>query len=130
MFQRQQRSFLITTARANSPGIEILRHFFFFLFLKQGKKQKGVPTCEHLLAIGFRTPKSIAKTILHKIISFLEMLASVLIWKPRCSATIAWELTQGISAKDKTSKYIGAAVAGVEDTVTSLKMVSARVTPR
>ncbi|OAQ23717.1 hypothetical protein K457DRAFT_24765 [Linnemannia elongata AG-77] len=33
--------------------------------------------------------------------------ASERIWKPRCSATIAWEQTQGISVKDKTSKYTG-----------------------
>ncbi|KAH7047097.1 hypothetical protein BKA57DRAFT_506092 [Linnemannia elongata] len=38
---------------------------------------------------------------------YLETQASERIWKPRCSATIAWEQTQGISAKDKTSKYTG-----------------------
>ncbi|KAG9062681.1 hypothetical protein KI688_004985 [Linnemannia hyalina] len=46
---------------------------------------------------------SIAKTVLHKFVGYLEMRASELIWKPRCSETIAWEQTQGISAKDKTS---------------------------
>ncbi|KAG9066937.1 hypothetical protein KI688_012849 [Linnemannia hyalina] len=55
----------------------------------------------------FRTPMSVAKTILHKFVGHLEMQASELIWKPRRSATIAWEQTQGISAKDKTSKYMG-----------------------
>ncbi|KAK3826201.1 MAG: hypothetical protein J3R72DRAFT_501122 [Linnemannia gamsii] len=55
----------------------------------------------------FRTPMSIAKTVLHKFVGYLETQASELIWKSRCSATIAWEHTQGISAKDKTSKYTG-----------------------
>jgi ribonuclease HI len=55
----------------------------------------------------FRTPMSIAKTVLHKFVGYLEAQASELIWKPRCSATIAWEQSQGISAKDKTSKYTG-----------------------
>ncbi|KAH7030131.1 hypothetical protein BKA57DRAFT_523863 [Linnemannia elongata] len=55
----------------------------------------------------FRTPQSIAKTVLHKFIGYLETQASERIWKPRCSATIAWEQTQGISVKDKTSKYTG-----------------------
>ncbi|KAG9071167.1 hypothetical protein KI688_008711 [Linnemannia hyalina] len=48
---------------------------------------------------------SIAKTVPHKFVGYLEAQASELIWKPRCSATIAWEQSQGISAKDKTSKY-------------------------
>jgi ribonuclease HI len=55
----------------------------------------------------FRTPMSIAKTVLHKFVGYLEAQASELIWKPRCSETIAWEQSQGISAKDKTSKYTG-----------------------
>ncbi|KAG9066352.1 hypothetical protein KI688_001576 [Linnemannia hyalina] len=55
----------------------------------------------------FRTPMSIAKTVLHKFVGYLEAQASELIWKPRCSATIAWEQSQGISTKDKTSKYTG-----------------------
>jgi ribonuclease HI len=55
----------------------------------------------------FRTPQSIAKTVLHKFVGFLETQASELIWKPRCSATIAWEQAQGITAKNKTSKYSG-----------------------
>ena len=33
--------------------------------------------------------------------------ASELIWKPRCSATTAWEQTRGVTSKDKTSKYTG-----------------------
>ena len=55
----------------------------------------------------FRSPKSIAQTVLHKFVGFLEAQASELIWKSRCSATIAWEQAQGISAKDKTTKYTG-----------------------
>ncbi|KAG9072761.1 hypothetical protein KI688_000539 [Linnemannia hyalina] len=47
------------------------------------------------------------QTVLHKFVGYLEAQASELIWKPRCSATIAWEQSQGISAKDKTSKYTG-----------------------
>ncbi|KAG9067148.1 hypothetical protein KI688_011929 [Linnemannia hyalina] len=61
----------------------------------------------------FRTPMSIAKTVLHKFVGYLEAQASELIWKPRCSATIAWEQTQGISAKDKTSKYTGPRAATI-----------------
>ena len=55
----------------------------------------------------FRSPKSIAQTVLHKFVGYLEAQASELIWKPRCSETIAWEQAQGISAKDKTAKYNG-----------------------
>jgi hypothetical protein len=55
----------------------------------------------------FRTPQSIAKTIIHKFVGYLEAQASERIWKPRCSATIAWEQTPGISTKDKTAKYVG-----------------------
>ncbi|KAG0272260.1 hypothetical protein BGZ95_011998 [Linnemannia exigua] len=47
----------------------------------------------------FRSSKSIAQTALTKFVGYLEAQASELIWKPRCSATIAWEQTQGISAK-------------------------------
>ncbi|KAG9061402.1 hypothetical protein KI688_007388 [Linnemannia hyalina] len=69
----------------------------------------------------FRTPMSIAKTVLHKFVGYLEAQASeliwkprCLIWKPRCFATIAWEQTQGISAKNKTSKYTGPRAQMVE----------------
>ena len=55
----------------------------------------------------FRSPQSIAKTVLHKFVGYLEVQASELIWKPRCSATIAWEQAQGISTKNKTTKYVG-----------------------
>ncbi|OAQ22663.1 hypothetical protein K457DRAFT_25875, partial [Linnemannia elongata AG-77] len=55
----------------------------------------------------FRSPKSIAQTVLHKFVGYLEAQASELIWKPRCSETIAWEQAQGITTKDKTSKYTG-----------------------
>ncbi|KAG9068962.1 hypothetical protein KI688_009852 [Linnemannia hyalina] len=78
----------------------------------------------------FRTPMSIAKTVLHKFVSYLETQALELIWKARSSETIAWEQTQGISAKDKTSKYTGPEVTGVRDTVTSPVMVFARVALR
>jgi len=43
----------------------------------------------------FKTPQSVAQTVLHKFIGHLEAQASALIWKP-CSATIAWEESQGI----------------------------------
>ena len=78
----------------------------------------------------FRTPQSIAKTVLHKVLGYLETQATDLIWKPRCSETTAWEQTQGISAKDKTSKYTGLVATGVKDMVTSREMVSARVALR
>ncbi|KAG9062979.1 hypothetical protein KI688_004579 [Linnemannia hyalina] len=78
----------------------------------------------------FRTPMSIAKTVFHKFVGYLEAQASELIWKPRCSATIAWEQSQGISAKDKPSKYTGPEVIGVKNTVTSPVIVSSRVALR
>ncbi|KAF9904277.1 hypothetical protein EC991_002881 [Linnemannia zychae] len=59
------------------------------------------------VSIGLSVPKSIAQTVLYKFVGFLEAQASELIWKPRCSATIAWEQTQGISAMAKTTKYTG-----------------------
>jgi hypothetical protein len=55
----------------------------------------------------FQSPKSIAITVLHKFVGYLEAQASERIWKARCSATIAWEQAQGISTKDKTTKYVG-----------------------
>ncbi|KAG0250515.1 hypothetical protein BGZ95_007182, partial [Linnemannia exigua] len=58
-------------------------------------------------SVVFWTTMSIAKTVLHKFVGYLGTQASELIWKPWYSATIAWEQTQGISAKDKTSKYTG-----------------------
>ncbi|OAQ26701.1 hypothetical protein K457DRAFT_21882 [Linnemannia elongata AG-77] len=69
---------------------------------RKAKEAKG-----GLQYITLETPQSIAKTVLHKFVGYLETQASERIWKPRCSATIAWERTQGISAKDKTSKYTG-----------------------
>ncbi|OAQ24968.1 hypothetical protein K457DRAFT_1898454 [Linnemannia elongata AG-77] len=53
----------------------------------------------------FRSPNSIAQTVLHKFVGYLEAQSSELIWKPRCSEMIAWEQAQGITTKDKTSKY-------------------------
>lgn len=55
----------------------------------------------------FKTPQSIAQTVLHKFVGYLEAQASELIWKPRCSATVAWEQECGITMKAKTSKYTG-----------------------
>ena len=56
---------------------------------------------------GFRGPQSITYTVLHKFVGYLEAQASELIWKPRCTATVAWELKQGITAKAKKTKYTG-----------------------
>ena len=55
----------------------------------------------------FRTPRSIARTVLHKFIGYLEAQASERVWKHRCSVTIAWEQESGINMKAKTSKYTG-----------------------
>jgi ribonuclease HI len=55
----------------------------------------------------FRTPQSIAQMILHRFIGYLEDKASELIWKPRCTATAAWEQSIGITPKAKASKYNG-----------------------
>ena len=55
----------------------------------------------------FRTPSSIAETVLHKLIGYLEDKASELIWKPRCTATINWEQKADITLKAKTAKYTG-----------------------
>ncbi|KAF9145712.1 hypothetical protein BGX30_007305 [Mortierella sp. GBA39] len=51
----------------------------------------------------FRTPMSIAKTVLHKFVGYLEAQASELIWKPRCSETISSEQTE--ASLPRTSKY-------------------------
>ena len=55
----------------------------------------------------FRTPKSIATTARYKLVGYLEMQTSELIWKAQCSATTAWKQTQGTSSTDKISKYTG-----------------------
>ncbi|KAH7060025.1 hypothetical protein BKA57DRAFT_530547 [Linnemannia elongata] len=49
----------------------------------------------------FRSPKSIAQTVLHKFVGYLEAQASELIWKPRCSETIAWEQAQASLPKTR-----------------------------
>jgi hypothetical protein len=54
----------------------------------------------------FKIPQSITKTVLHKFVGYLEVQASERIWRPRCSATIAWEQTRGITTKDQTTKYV------------------------
>ncbi|KAK3842547.1 MAG: hypothetical protein J3R72DRAFT_490350 [Linnemannia gamsii] len=51
--------------------------------------------------------QSIAHAVLHKFVGYLEAQASELIWKPRCTATVEWELKQGITAKAKKTKYTG-----------------------
>ncbi|KAG0289360.1 hypothetical protein BGZ96_007085 [Linnemannia gamsii] len=59
-----------------------------------------------------RTPKSIAKTVVHKFVGYLEAQGSALIRKPQCSVKIAWDQTQVIftkakTTKAKTTKYVG-----------------------
>jgi hypothetical protein len=78
----------------------------------------------------FRTSMSIAKTVLHKFVGYLETQATELIWRPRCSETIAWEQIQGISTKDKKSKYTGPRGNWSQGSGTSPMMVSARVVLR
>ncbi|KAK3842760.1 MAG: hypothetical protein J3R72DRAFT_508477 [Linnemannia gamsii] len=55
----------------------------------------------------FRGPQSIARAVLHDFVGYLEAQASEMIWKPRCTATVEWELKQGITAKAKKTKYTG-----------------------
>jgi hypothetical protein len=45
--------------------------------------------------------------VLHRFIGYLEDKASELIWKPRCTATAAWEQSIGITPKATASKYNG-----------------------
>jgi hypothetical protein len=45
--------------------------------------------------------------VLHRFIGYLKDKASELIWKPRCTATAAWEQSIGITPKAKASKYKG-----------------------
>ena len=61
------------------------------------------------MVVGLSVPKvnCTVQTVLHKFVGYLEAQASELIWKPRCSETIAWEQAQGIATKDKTSRYTG-----------------------
>ncbi|KAF9117938.1 hypothetical protein BGX30_004963 [Mortierella sp. GBA39] len=79
------------------------------------------------LSAVFRVPTSIAKTVLHKFVGYPEVQASELIWKPRFSATIAWEQTHGISAKARDPNTQAPEVTEVRDTVISPVTVSARV---
>ncbi|KAK3806529.1 MAG: hypothetical protein J3R72DRAFT_465303 [Linnemannia gamsii] len=51
--------------------------------------------------------RSIAHAVLHKFVGYLEAQALELIWKPRCTATVEWELKQGITTKAKKTKYTG-----------------------
>ena len=55
----------------------------------------------------FATPKTIARKVIHKFVGFLESQATELIWKPRCSMTIARERETGITARQKKAKYTG-----------------------
>ena len=55
----------------------------------------------------FRTPRAIAQIVIHKFIGQLEAQASELIWKARCTATVAWEKERGITIKDKRTPYSG-----------------------
>ncbi|KAF9203867.1 hypothetical protein BGZ49_005946 [Haplosporangium sp. Z 27] len=55
----------------------------------------------------FNTQKSIARTVIHKFVGYLESQATELIWKPRCSVTVAREKELGITAKQKKAKFAG-----------------------
>ncbi|KAG0345198.1 hypothetical protein BGZ54_005626, partial [Gamsiella multidivaricata] len=55
----------------------------------------------------FTSPPSIARQAIHKFVSFIETQATELIWKPRCNATITWEIEWGITAKMKRASYKG-----------------------
>ncbi|KAF9567496.1 hypothetical protein EC968_003221 [Mortierella alpina] len=55
----------------------------------------------------FKTPPSIAQTVIHKFVGYLAKQATELIWKPRCTTTVAWERTQGITPAQKRATYNG-----------------------
>jgi hypothetical protein len=53
------------------------------------------------------TLKSIARTVIHKFVGYLESEATERIWKPRCKITVEYEKSIGITAREKKSKYKG-----------------------
>ncbi|KAF9943758.1 hypothetical protein BGZ72_003429, partial [Mortierella alpina] len=55
----------------------------------------------------FATPKSIAKSVIHKFVGYLAKQAIELIWKPCCKATIEWERQMGITPAQKRAAYRG-----------------------
>lgn len=55
----------------------------------------------------FATPMSIARSVIHKFVSYLEREATERIWKPRCKSTIEYEKSLGINAKSKKAPYRG-----------------------
>ena len=55
----------------------------------------------------FDTTKSIAQSVIHRFVGFLTQQATELIWKPRCTATVAWECEHGITAPRKRAVYRG-----------------------
>jgi len=55
----------------------------------------------------FRVPASVATTIAHRFVSYLEEQATELIWKSRCTTTVEWEERRGILPANKRETYRG-----------------------
>jgi hypothetical protein len=55
----------------------------------------------------FHTPQSIARSVIHQFVGYLESQAYERLWKACCMATTEWEQLIGITQKAKTSKYTG-----------------------
>ncbi|KAF9943864.1 hypothetical protein BGZ72_003247, partial [Mortierella alpina] len=55
----------------------------------------------------FRVPSSVATTIAHRFVQYLEEQATELIWKSRCTTTVEWEESQGILPASKRETYRG-----------------------
>jgi hypothetical protein len=55
----------------------------------------------------FSTPSTITRKVIHKFVGYLENQATELIWKPRCTTTIARERELGITGKQKRASYSG-----------------------
>ena len=55
----------------------------------------------------FQSPGTVARKVIHQFVGYLEKQATELIWKPRCTLTIAREKELGITAKSKRTPYTG-----------------------
>ncbi|KAF9373380.1 hypothetical protein CPB97_000583 [Podila verticillata] len=55
----------------------------------------------------FKLPLSVAQSVAHKFVKFLEDAATTNIWLPRCSKMVDWEKSLQIHAKAKHTEFSG-----------------------
>ncbi|KAF9393753.1 hypothetical protein BGZ94_006754, partial [Podila epigama] len=49
----------------------------------------------------FKVPMSVTRRLAHRFVSYLAAQATELIWRPRCTVTVAWEKQRGITQARK-----------------------------